>query len=196
MTHDERSLNTKRAFSAALKKLMETKPLNKITVKDLITECNVNRKTFYYHFTDIYDLLTWTLEEETVNVLQQFDLVTDFRDAALFVMNYVEENNHILKCVYDSIGREELKRFLLQDFIQIVQNTVDRFETELGLTLSEQYKMFVTVFYTEAIAGEIIDWLQRSGQSNHLDKETAVAYLDTILFSSVPAVLQAGTDVT
>lgn len=90
---------------------MKQKPLNKITVKDLTEFCDVNRKTFFYHFSDVYDLLKWILDEEAVNIVKQFDLLTDFQDAAGFVLNYIEENAHILNCVYDSLGWDELKRF-------------------------------------------------------------------------------------
>ena len=41
---------------------MEKKPLSKITVSEIIADCNVNRRTFYYHFDDIYALLKWVLD--------------------------------------------------------------------------------------------------------------------------------------
>ena len=41
---------------------MEVKPIDKITVKDLVEICGVNRQTFYYHFDDVYDLLEWVFE--------------------------------------------------------------------------------------------------------------------------------------
>ena len=63
MRHDEVSLNTKKALSNALKDAMKKKSFQKITVRELRQACNVNRKTFYYHFSDIYALLKWTLEE-------------------------------------------------------------------------------------------------------------------------------------
>lgn len=50
MTNEELSLKTKQSLAAALKHAMEKKKLSKITVSELITACNVNRKTFYYHF--------------------------------------------------------------------------------------------------------------------------------------------------
>lgn len=49
MKHIEQSLQTKQELSAALKKMMETRPLNRITVRELVEACGVNRKTFYYH---------------------------------------------------------------------------------------------------------------------------------------------------
>ncbi len=50
---------TKRALAASLIKLLSQKPLDKVTVKDIIEDCGVNRQTFYYHFKDIYDLVDW-----------------------------------------------------------------------------------------------------------------------------------------
>lgn len=189
MTHEEISQNTKQAFAAALKELMKQKPLNKITVKDLTEACDVNRKTFYYHFTDIYDLLKWILDEEAVNIVKQFDLIADFRDAVSFVLGYVEKNTHLLNCVYDSIGRDELKRFFYADFIQIVKDTVDRYEKELGLCLKPLYKEFVSIFYAEAIAGVLVSWIR---DPKPADNETAIDYIDRLIMSSVPAVLMAG----
>lgn len=189
MTHEEISLNTKQAFASALKELMKKKPLNKITVKDLTEACALNRKTFYYHFSDIYALLKWMLEEEAINIVNQFDMLTDFRDAALFVLNYIEANEYMLNCVYDSMGRDELKNFLYSDFMPIVQRTVDEYEKELALELDDIYKYFICVFYSEAIVGVMLDWIRKEKK---VDKETAVIYMDAVLFSSVPAALKAG----
>ena len=75
MKHKVTTLNTKKTLSALLKKCMERKPLSKITVTDIVNECGLNRKTFYYHFRDVPDLLKWTLEQEAVDVVKKFDLM-------------------------------------------------------------------------------------------------------------------------
>ena len=74
MKHEEISMYTKKALSEALKEALKTKPFKKITVSELIESCNINRKTFYYHFEDIYALLVWTFEQEAINVVKHFDL--------------------------------------------------------------------------------------------------------------------------
>lgn len=56
MKQKEMSLATRKEFAAALKKLMDIKPINKITVRELVAECGMNRNSFYYHFEDIYAL--------------------------------------------------------------------------------------------------------------------------------------------
>ena len=53
MKNEEMSLRTKQALAASLKRTMLKKPLSKISVRELIEDCNVNRKTFYYHFDEI-----------------------------------------------------------------------------------------------------------------------------------------------
>ena len=56
---------TKKALMESLKKLMLQKPLNKITINDLTTDCGISRMAFYYHFRDIYDLVEWACLEES-----------------------------------------------------------------------------------------------------------------------------------
>ena len=51
---------TKAALEASLKKLLLKKPLDKITINDLTTDCGISRMAFYYHFKDIYDLVEWS----------------------------------------------------------------------------------------------------------------------------------------
>lgn len=46
MKHEQATLQTKTALATSLKKYMEKKPLGKITVSEIIADCNVNRKTF------------------------------------------------------------------------------------------------------------------------------------------------------
>ena len=53
---------TKQAFADALRKLLEQKPFAKISVSHICEECGMNRKSFYYHFKDKYDLVNWIFD--------------------------------------------------------------------------------------------------------------------------------------
>ena len=50
---------TKNALATSLKNLMKEKPFEKISVSDICDACGMNRKSFYYHFKDKYDLVNW-----------------------------------------------------------------------------------------------------------------------------------------
>lgn len=141
MKHEITSMNTKRMLSASLKKLMEHKKLSKISVSEIISDCGVNRKTFYYHFEDIYALLKWTFEQEAVEVLKNFDLLLNPEEALLFVTDYVDNNIHILNCAFDSMSREEMQRFFYTDFYGVVSSIVERLEKEKTWCLTPASKI-------------------------------------------------------
>lgn len=46
-----------------LRELMQEKPLDQIKVKDIIERGGINRKTFYYHFHGMEDLLKWMVSK-------------------------------------------------------------------------------------------------------------------------------------
>lgn len=73
---------TKKAIIEAFWKLLEEKPYNKITVKEIVDSCQINRNTFYYHFHDIPDLL------EQIIRLYKCVLVGIFLDWLNEGMNY------------------------------------------------------------------------------------------------------------
>ena len=56
--------NTKDQLAAALKTILAVKPIERITIRDIVEICGVNRQTFYYHFEDVYDLLEYVFESD------------------------------------------------------------------------------------------------------------------------------------
>ena len=50
MSNNTNLSETKLQMAEALKRLIKDRPFSKITVQDIVTECNINRNTFYYHF--------------------------------------------------------------------------------------------------------------------------------------------------
>lgn len=161
---------------------MREKPFSKITVSEIIKDCGVNRKTLYYHFSDIYALLKWVFEEEAIEVVKHFDLVSDYEDAIYFVMDYVEKKDYIISCAYDSIGREEMKRFFFADFFSVVSSVIDAAQKKLDFEIEADFKDYIAKFYTEALSGMLIDWIK---EKKCRDKEKTVKYLTTIIATAL-----------
>ena len=53
---DRRVRKTKAQLRAGLARLMQKKSIKEITVKELVEEVDINRSTFYLHYTDIYQI--------------------------------------------------------------------------------------------------------------------------------------------
>ncbi len=111
-------------------------------------------------------------------------------------MDYVESNAHLLNCAYDSMGRDEMKRFLCDDFTQIARNLIDKTEKENQLHLPETFKRFLCDFYTHALAGTLVDWFRTSHTPD--EKQRMVDNLSFMLRVSLPETIKkansTGTD--
>lgn len=181
MKQEEISLNTKKALAESLKNAMRKKAFSKITVKDLTADCGLNRNTFYYHFEDIYALLRWMLDHEAIQVVQKFDLLTEYDQAIAFVLDYVEANEPIMHCTLDSIGRKELRLLFFKEFSEIVSSLLDEAQEQHKVKLSADYESFLTSFYTEAMVGMLTQWITKE---NPMTKENLSDYLsDTVRYS-------------
>lgn len=190
MKYEITSWNTKKALAESLKKIMRKKNFSKITVSEIVSDCGVNRKTFYYHFEDIYALLKWMLEAEAIEVVKHFNLIVDYEEAILFIMNYIEENDYIISCAYDSIGRDEMKRFFFADFNDLVASIIDNAEKEVGKSLDDDYKNFLCSFYTEALAGILIDWIKNRKEQN---RQQVMEFLVKTMKGSLMGILGNGS---
>ena len=188
MKHEITSFNTKRTLAESLKKIMKKKSLSKITVSEIIADCGLNRKTFYYHFEDIYALLKWIFENEAIETTKHFNFVTDHEEAICFIMDYIEENDYIINCAYDSIGREEMKRFFFADFYELVKSIICCAEKEVGKTLPDGYKDFLCSFYVESLTGMLIDWIKNRKEK---DRQQVMEYLVETMKNSLCGILKS-----
>ena len=188
MKNEEISIKTKKHLSKTLKKLMLKKPLSKITISEIVRSADVNRKTFYYHFESINELFKWTLEEEAVHVVKNLDVKKDYKKAIEFVIKYIETNNDILNCAYDSMGREGLKEFFYDDFYEIVEKLVDTIVEEMDEVVENDFKDFLAKMYAGAIANMIIDYFS---EKKNIDTQKIVDYIMIVMGSSIKASIEA-----
>lgn len=61
---------TKQALADTLKEMLEEQSFEKIRVYDICERCHMNRKSFYYHFRDKYDLVHWIFDTEYVAMMR------------------------------------------------------------------------------------------------------------------------------
>ena len=60
---------TKRAIKSSFMKLLNEQPLSKISVRDIVEDCGINRNSFYYHFQDIPSLIEEIIKEEADKII-------------------------------------------------------------------------------------------------------------------------------
>lgn len=110
---------TKRALAGTLRELMRQEPFGKISVGDICESCGMNRKSFYYHFRDKYDLVNWIFHTEFIESvnLHEYDSLGQF---LLQIAHYLYAERvfyrHALKIegqnAFSGYFRQTLKPFL------------------------------------------------------------------------------------
>lgn len=193
MKHEEAARQTRQQLAEALKKRMAHKTLSKITVSELVADCGLNRKTFYYHFEDIYALFKWMLEQETIEVVKQFDLLNDFHEVLQFAADYILNNHYMINAAYDNMGRDGLKRFLYQDFIGLANSLIDSASRQQGVKLSRAYQAFMSDFFAEALASTLLSWAQKPDAVKR-DREQTLAYVEHLMLHALPEVIRTSKD--
>jgi len=170
-------VSTKHALAAALKKMMETKPLDKITVKDLVELCGVNRQTFYYHFDDVYDLLNWIFEEDASRTLPKTIVYEAWKQNVIQWFDYLCDNFSFFLNVYNSNSRMYMMHYLYKCVKTCIGGFADI--VSRGINIDRQDYDFVIDFYTNGILGLISQWLNNGMlQKENFDMERFIRILD------------------
>ena len=148
---------TKESLGAALKQMLTVKPIDKITVKDLVEICGVNRQTFYYHFDDVYDLLEWVFEEDANRVLPSEVVYEHWRDDVMMFFKYLADNSVFALNIYNSNSRI----YMLRYFKRRLQGCIRSFAIIVseGKNIDRTDFEFVVEFYANGIVGLISQWL-------------------------------------
>ncbi|MCM1182536.1 MAG: TetR/AcrR family transcriptional regulator [Roseburia sp.] len=102
------AVRSRRLIKNALIALLREKPLNKITVTDIVSRAQLNRGTFYAHYPDIGSLIQ-SIEDEIVQTL--CDLLCALEEPNpldaplplfLQISEYLEENREVILALMNS----------------------------------------------------------------------------------------------
>jgi len=152
-------MRTEERLADALKKLMATVALDDISVMRLSKMCGINRQSFYYHFRNTYDLLTWVFLNEKIPLLEEEQ---DYSKKLVHVFNYVEDNYNLIQNTAQSAGKDLLIEFFFNTFYNIELKHIEQVDTDNVFPLEE--RKFLASFYGAGFANMIIIWLRNPDQ--------------------------------
>ena len=130
----------------------KTVPFSKISVGDICNMCEMNRKSFYYHFKDKYDLINWIYTSEFVVGLQnkiydsEWNILEDLCD-------YFYENRDFYRKALQIEGQNSF-----YDYFRDVLKTVFTEYIKDVFENCENSEFYVT-FYSDAFVASIVRWI-------------------------------------
>jgi probable dihydroxyacetone kinase regulator len=171
--------------------VVEQKPFSKITVSDLVSDCGINRSTFYYHFKDIYDLVEWIFTDASETLLKNRFNHDTWQDGLLELVQQLLDNRSFIMSIYRHINREHLERYLDRALAVYISTLVSEQAAEMELQQADLD--FVTDFYKYALGGILLHWI---GDDMKEDPKEIVERIGIIIPSNIAQMLKqfsAGT---
>ena len=123
---------TEKAIQEAFVKLLNERPLDKITVREIAGECGINRNTFYYHYHDIYDLLETLFVLEEQRIVANVDTIQTLQQSFEESMRFVLVNRQAVYHVFNSVSRDVLTAYLYNARRRRNQHHARRADTRCG----------------------------------------------------------------
>ena len=156
---------TKKEIKNTFLNMLERMPLNQITVKLLVSECGINRNSFYYHYQDIPALIEEIVREEADAIIREYSTIDSMQTGLKAILSFALIKRKALLHIFNSINRDIFEQHLWKicDYIvssylnPILENSkLDEFEKKIALK-----------FYKCECFGFAIDWL-----NNGMEEDT------------------------
>lgn len=147
---------TKRALANALRELMAEQPFDKINVAQICLRCGMNRKSFYYHFKDKYDLVNWIFDTEFIALLKNGQPGSSYEEHWAFLeicCRYFYQNHAFYRKALQIKGQNSFSDHF-REYIRPLMS--DRLSYLLG---RDQMDAFALDFFTDAVICAMERWL-------------------------------------
>ena len=181
---------TKRALAAALRELMEAEPFEKIQIAQICQRCGMNRKSFYYHFRDKYDLMNWVFDmdfnaftKESASILRP----DDRWDLIERICEYFYANRRFYRKALQVKGQNSFSDHLREYCRPLIRLRIS------SLVDSEAVDDFVIDFFSDALVCAVERWLL---DKDCMPPEQFIFRIKRIIQNGAKAIYQETTEMT
>ena len=163
--------NTKKKIAQALRRLMEERAFERITVQNLMDMTQMKRQSFYYHFQDTRDVLMWICRQEILAPLVASPL--EFEDWMILALELLSKDRSFYRKLLKAVSFEFLMEF---DAILEPRMLAMLFPGRTNPQLTENQR-FALDFFTEAACVRLIRFVNDREPLEPADIRTRVEYL-------------------
>lgn len=171
---------TKRALAAALKEIIKEVPFEKINVAQICDRCSMNRKSFYYHFRDKYDLVNWIFDTEFIATIgkQSYNDRWDFLE---YLFRYFYENRSFYRKVLRIKGQNSFSEHFRAYLCPVLCKRLE------ALVEGQKVEDFYVDFLADAFICALARWLING---NGMEPDKFVAMSKALIQSSAVAICE------
>lgn len=176
------AVRSKKEITDALLQLMQTYPYNEITVKQIILESHVARKTFYRNFLSKDDVLDAYIDNIMHQYIRSLQQSADYRLSNILdiIFSFCIEHRKLLLLLRDN----NLTHFLLKKwntFIPMIHNQAVCEDCILFQSFSPEEVSYIIALNVGAVWNIIMKWLEYDmNDSPENIRNTLLKYLNNL----------------
>ena len=156
--------HTKNAIRLAFIQLLNERPLDKISIKDIAEKSSVNRNTFYYYYQDLPQLVESIVDEDAVRIIRGHPTIDSLDDCINAALEFALANQKAVLHIYHSVNRDIYEQYQWRVCTYVVRTYVDGVLGNRKMT-SEDYTTVVD--YLKCVSfGMIMGWLETGMNPN------------------------------
>ncbi|WP_071126070.1 TetR-like C-terminal domain-containing protein [Peptoniphilus lacydonensis] len=137
--------------------LLNKKQLHNITVTELAKQCKIERKTFYYHYENLPQLIKEIFDEELERVIEEFNETLSWEESFILAAKFILDNKKVVKHMYESDYKIELEKYIFSISGEIMRKYVRRVAVD---TKAKKIDIkLIAYFYQCALSSSLIQWV-------------------------------------
>lgn len=144
--------------------LLNKKTLNNVTVTELARNCSIERKTFYYHYENLTELVKEIFQEELLVVVDEFNETLSWEDSFVLAAKFILENKKAIKHLYQSDYKDDVEKCVFSIVGEIMNKYVDLVSE--NTKAKEVDKRLIAYFYQCALSSALIQWVATDMKSD------------------------------
>ena len=156
---------TQKAIKQSFIKLLDRKPIDRITVKDITDDCGISRNTFYYHYADMPSLLEEILMDNAEELITAYPTIQSLEECLNVGAQYVLQNRRAVNHIYNSAHRYIYERCLMKVCRKVIATY---FDVAIPRDMLSGEEREIMIDYYKCVSfGIIADWLDNGMKENY-----------------------------
>lgn len=155
--------------------LLNKKSLHNVTVTELAKKCNIERKTFYYHYENLTELIKEIFDEELTVVIKEFNETLSWEDSFILAAKFILENKKAIKHMYQSDYKDDVEKYvfsmageIMNKYVNRVAKSTDAKEIDIKL---------IAYFYQCALSSSLIQWVATDMKTDPVEMTNRIGKL-------------------
>lgn len=143
-------MNKQELIKSTFRKLIETNSFDDLTVQKLCKESKINRQTFYYHYSDIIDVVKDYFLNEKIDNL---DATTTWPNLVHAILSYANKNRQLILKTLKSKASKAVEEFFFNNLYKKGRFFI---EVQYGKTLDKSDINEIAKLVSDSLSREMV----------------------------------------